>query len=165
MALPPLLRQRRTWIIAVPVLVFLVAVVGPFVYINVIQDDPPERLTLSEVTTTTTEPGATTTTGDTATTTGDGVDGTWSVTDGSTAGYRVGEVLFGQDAEATGRTSAVTGTLAIAGTTISEASFEVDMTSIASDQSRRDGQFHGRIMETSTFPTSTFALTEPITLD
>jgi polyisoprenoid-binding protein YceI len=36
------------------------------------------------------------------------------------------------------------------------------MTSIMSDESRRDGQFHGRIMSTSTFPTATFTLSQPI---
>ena len=39
------------------------------------------------------------------------------------------------------------------------------MTTIASDEERRDGQFHNRIMETATFPEATFTLTEPIELD
>jgi polyisoprenoid-binding protein YceI len=40
----------------------------------------------------------------------------------------------------------------------------VDMTSVTSDQSRRDGQFTGRIMETAEHPTGTFRLTAPIEL-
>uniref|UniRef100_UPI002AD4CF05 YceI family protein n=1 Tax=Frankia sp. Cr1 TaxID=3073931 RepID=UPI002AD4CF05 len=32
------------------------------------------------------------------------------------------------------------------------------------DQSQRDGQFRGRIMETSRYPTATFTLTKPIDL-
>jgi polyisoprenoid-binding protein YceI len=40
----------------------------------------------------------------------------------------------------------------------------VDMTTVASDESRRDGQFQGRIMSTSEFPTAEFHLTEPIEL-
>jgi polyisoprenoid-binding protein YceI len=159
--MPPvseLLRRRRTWLIAIPVVVLLVAVVGPFVYINLIRDDAPDRLTLADATTTTTTEGSTST----AT---DGIEGAWSVTtDGTQAGYRVKEVLFGQDAEAVGRTSDVTGTLVIAGTIITAVDVEVDMTTIESDESRRDGQFHGRIMSTGEFPTATYTLTEPIDL-
>ena len=42
--------------------------------------------------------------------------------------------------------------------------FTVDMTTVKSDQSQRDRQFQGRIMDTASFPTSTFALTQPIQL-
>jgi len=38
------------------------------------------------------------------------------------------------------------------------------MTTFESDESRRDGQFEGRIMNTSEFPTATFTLTDPIDL-
>ena len=38
------------------------------------------------------------------------------------------------------------------------------MTKVTSDSGQRDGQFRGRIMETSQFPTSTFELTQPIQL-
>ena len=84
--------------------------------------------------------------------------------DGSIVGYRVNEELFGQSAEAVGRSEGVTGSLTIDGTTVTEATFEVDMTTFESDQSRRDGQFEGRIMEVDEFPTATFVLTEPIEL-
>ena len=87
-----------------------------------------------------------------------------STGDGSVAGYRVGEVLFGQGTEAVGRTSDVTGSLTISGATIPEAAFEVDLTTVTSDQDRRDRQFQGRIMDTATFPTATFRLTQPIAL-
>jgi polyisoprenoid-binding protein YceI len=90
------------------------------------------------------------------------LDGTWKVASGSTAGYRVKETLFGQTATATGRTTAVTGEFALAGTTVSTASFSVDLTQVTSDRSQRDGQFQGRIMDTSQFPTATFVLTKPI---
>ncbi len=80
------------------------------------------------------------------------------------ARYRVEEVLFGQSAEAVGRTSDVTGTFTIAGTEVTAGSFNVDMTTVTSDQSRRDGQFRGRIMEASTYPTATFVLASPIEL-
>jgi polyisoprenoid-binding protein YceI len=38
----------------------------------------------------------------------------------------------------------------------------VDLTSVSSDRSQRDGQFHGRIMNTAKYPTATFTLTDPI---
>jgi polyisoprenoid-binding protein YceI len=158
------LRRPRTWLIAVPVAVFLVAVVGPFLYINVIEGDPPDRLDFEDVSTTTAAPGRPTSKSAPSSGSAAGVDGTWKVGAGSQVGYRVGEVLFGQDTEAVGRTSDVTGTVTIAGTTISAASFTTDMTTVRSDQSRRDGQFHNRIMETSQFPEATFRLTGPITL-
>jgi len=83
---------------------------------------------------------------------------------GSQAGYRVKEILFGQNHEAVGRTSAVTGDAAIQGTRVTAANMTVDLTEVSSDQSRRDTQFQHRIMDTSTFPTSTFKLTQPIDL-
>jgi polyisoprenoid-binding protein YceI len=87
------------------------------------------------------------------------------VSGSSEAGYRVAEVLFGQSTTAVGRTSDVTGEFVIDGTTIASASFEVDLTTVSSDESRRDGQFQNRIIDTSTYPTATFELTQPITLD
>ena len=36
------------------------------------------------------------------------------------------------------------------------------MTTFKSDESRRDGQFNGRIMSVAQFPTATFTLTAPI---
>jgi polyisoprenoid-binding protein YceI len=159
----PSFLHRFRWLIAAVVVVLLAVTVGPFVYINLIRDDAPERQTVDDVlgTTTTTADGAATTAGDGEAA---GVDGTWAVTDGSSVGYRVTEVLFGQDAEAVGTTSDVTGTIEIDGTTVTAGSFEADLTTVQSDQSNRDGQFRGRIMETSEFPTATFELTEPIDL-
>ena len=84
---------------------------------------------------------------------------------GSQAGYRVKEVLLGQDVEAVGRTSAVTGELAVSGTEITSGSFTVDLTQVTTDEDRRDDAFQGRIMETATYPTATFELTEPIILE
>lgn len=89
---------------------------------------------------------------------------TWVVTDASELGYRVKEVLFGVDTDAVGRTNQVTGSLTISGTEVTDAEFVVDVASIKSDESRRDGQFAGRIMSTDEFPTATFTLTEPIEL-
>ncbi len=149
------------WAIAAVVVVLLGVVGGPFIYINFIKDDPPDRFELeaaSDATTATVAsapPVSAPATGGT----------TWTVEPATSAvGYRVVEVLFGQDTEGVGRTSAVTGEMTLEGTQVTAASFEVDMTTVTSDEDRRDNQFRGRLMDTATFPTSTFVLTTPIEL-
>jgi polyisoprenoid-binding protein YceI len=91
-----------------------------------------------------------------------GTDGTWKVSTDSVVGYRVKETLAGVNTEAAGRSSGITGTMTIGGTTVSAVDLTVDMTTFKSDQSQRDGQFNGRIMEVSKYPTSTFKLTSPV---
>ena len=71
---------------------------------------------------------------------------------------------WGQSNTAYGRTSSVTGSLTVTGDTVTAGSFTADLTTVASDQSRRDQQFQGRIMNTSTYPTATFKLTQPTAL-
>jgi polyisoprenoid-binding protein YceI len=147
--------RTRTILIAVVAVVLLVTVVGPFVYINVIEDDPADPLSLDDLSTTTTEEGSSTTSSAT------GIEGTWTVADGSIVGYRIKEVLFGQDSEAVGRSEGVTGEATIEGTTVTAATFEVDMTTFDSGRSQRDGQFEGRIMEVDQLPTATIEHTQP----
>lgn len=152
-------RSWKFWLLA-GVLVIAVGVVGgPFVYIHFIEKKAPAPLALS-----TTSPSASATeTASTADLT-TGVSGTWTVTSGSAVGYRVQEVLFGQSNTAAGRTSSVTGSVAIDGKTVRTASFTVDMTTVTSDEQRRDNQFNGRIMDTASYPTATFKLSDPIVL-
>lgn len=92
----------------------------------------------------------------------DGVTGVWVATSESTLGYRVKEVLGGVDTEGVGRTSAVDGSITIDGTVVVEGGFSVEVGSIKSDSSRRDGQFTGRIMDAANFPTASFVITQPI---
>ena len=144
----------------------LLATAGTWGYINLIREDAPERLTLdgagaTDDATTTTTSGGTSDSTTTAAAAG-GVEGTWTVADGSQAGYRVNEILFGQRAEAVGRTEDVTGQFEITGSQVTSGSFTVDMTSVESDESRRDNQYRGRIMNVATYPTSTFELASPI---
>jgi polyisoprenoid-binding protein YceI len=95
--------------------------------------------------------------------------GTWNVTEGE-AGYRVRETFLRQqaDTDAVGRTSGVTGSLPIDGIpgvfVITAGSIVVDMTTLESDESRRDNQLRGRGIETDTFPTSTFEIRGPVAL-
>jgi polyisoprenoid-binding protein YceI len=95
-----------------------------------------------------------------------GADGVWVVdADGSFVGYRVVEELSGiGTAEAVGRTSQLVGGMTIEGSNATAVSLEVDMTTLESDRSQRDGQLETRGLETDSFPTATFVLTEPMDL-
>lgn len=172
--------MKRHWKKLVAVLAALVVLVigGSFIYAKVInkadaefdQNDVLDRLTGSTTTTNaastgtaadTTTPG-TTGTPDTTVAPLPGTDGTWTVAADSEVGYRVDESINGFDTTANGRTKAITGSLTISGSQVTEGSWTVDMTTFKSDESRRDGQFNGRIMDVDNFPTSTFVLTAPI---
>lgn len=91
-------------------------------------------------------------------------DGMWTVGDGSFAGYRVEEVLQGQDVTVTGRTEQVTGTVTVADGSLTAAEVEVDMASIATDEPPRDTYFRDRALQVGTYPTATFTLTAPVEL-
>jgi polyisoprenoid-binding protein YceI len=144
--------------VAAVVAVAVLVTAGTFVFIHFIEGDAPAKLTLEADSSTTTTAGSSTATVS--------LDGTWAASStGTQVGYRVKEVLFGQNATAVGRTSKVTGSLVIDGTTVSSTKVVADMTSVSSDKSQRDNQFQGRIMNTSQYPTATFELTKPIDLD
>jgi polyisoprenoid-binding protein YceI len=139
----------------------VVTVGGPFIYIHFIEGKAPAPLSIRNQPTATTVTGGSSSTGADASTS---VNGTWKITSGSQAGYRVTEVLFGQNNTAVGRTSSVTGTITIQGSNVTAGNFTVDMTTVKSDRSQRDNQFHGRIMDTASYPTATFTLSRPIQL-
>ncbi len=149
------MRRWKRWLVIGVAAAALLLVGGPFVYIHFIEGASPPPLTLAS-------PSASGTSSDPAPATA--TDGTWKVSTGSLVGYRVKEVLFGQSNVAVGRTGHVTGSITVSGTAVTGGSFTVDMATVTSDQSRRDEQFNGRIMETSTFPTATFRVTQPIEL-
>src|SRR5438094_2331504 len=122
-------RSWKFWLVS-SLLVLAVGVVGgPFVYIHFIAAKAPAPLTLTKATPSATATGS-------SPSTASGVNGTWSVTSGSQVGYRVNEILFGQSNVAAGRTSSVTGSVTIAGTTVSTGTFSVDITTVSSDQQR-----------------------------
>ncbi len=169
------MKQRWKWVLGAVVALVIAVPVGTYLYINVVEDDPPPPLTLDSgspattaVTTPPTTPATPTsvtgTTPTTASSAASALSGTWHPTAGSVLGYRVKEVLFGQSNEAVGRTSDVTGSMVIDGTAVAAVDLTVDLKTVKSDSGQRDGQFQGRIMNTSSFPTATFKLTEPLTL-
>ena len=93
----------------------MLGVGGNWLYINVIKEDAREALSFDDVTTTT-APSNGEPTDDTSTTEPESagnpsgaVDGAWTIRTGTQVGYRVKEILFGQDTEGVGPTIEVTG--------------------------------------------------------
>ncbi|POH66272.1 MULTISPECIES: YceI family protein [Cryobacterium] len=95
----------------------------------------------------------------------DDLSGTWSVAADSFAGYRVDEVLQGNDVTVTGRTTDVSGELTVDSLSLTAATITVDVASIATDEGARDAYFRDSAMEADDFPTATFTLTAPVTLE
>jgi polyisoprenoid-binding protein YceI len=161
--------MRRHWKKIVIALGVLVGVVlgGSFVYAKLInkadpvlsQSDVNSRL---DATTTTVAGAAPAATAPPAPSGGTTVDGSWTIATDSEVGYRVNESINGFKTTANGRTQSITGSITIAGSKATAGSWTVDMTTFHSDESRRDGQFNGRIMDVAKFTTSTFTLTSPI---
>lgn len=89
--------------------------------------------------------------------------GTWLVTDGSEAGYRVEEVLRGEDVTVVGRSPDVTGTVTVEDDSITAARVEVETTTIETGVGPRDS-FLRDTLETDTFPTAVFELGAPVAL-
>lgn len=169
--------MNRNALIAL-VLVAVAGVGGYLVYDNVLRGDDVAPLALPSATAPTatgsgasTAPSASATSG-AAATDGASVDGavagTWTVVEGSEAGYRVRERLASLPAEsdAVGRTTSVSGSITLVaagdGAQLTEGSIDVDTTAIASDESRRDSRMRTEGLQTDTFPTATFTITAPV---
>ncbi len=131
-----------------------------------LRDDSPAKVDLNNAASTvTTVPGGKVTS----------LDGTWKVdtssgsfdfssATGTFAGFRVAEKLSQiGSTTAVGRTGSVSGSLSIADSSVSDASFTVDLTTITTDRDRRNSQVQ-RALDTGEFPKATFTLTKPITL-
>jgi polyisoprenoid-binding protein YceI len=161
--------RRWAWWLAGAAAAVVVAVVGgTFVYIHFISGTAPAPLSLHAAASPAAASGSAAASAPAAAGGSPGaaapVAGTWGVRAGSAVGYRVQEVLFGQNNIAVGRTSAVTGSITIKGTSVTAGRFTAQMATIKSDESQRDAQFRGRIMNTAAYPTGTLALTHPIRL-
>jgi polyisoprenoid-binding protein YceI len=142
---------RRLMIVAA-VLVLLAG--GAFAVFVLRGSDAPPPPTLSREEPT---PAATTAPGDT----------TWEIAAGEETfvGYRVREEFASIGvADAVGRTGDVTGTAEVEGDRITAAALEADMTTLVSDESRRDDALRERGIETDRFPSAEFRLTEPVGL-
>ncbi|MGP9503365.1 YceI family protein [Specibacter sp. AOP5-B1-6] len=146
--------MRRKWIIIAGSLLLVVGAIwgGSAIYANVENSKSLDQLALST---------PTAGTGPSSTFDATSIAGKWHVADGSQAGYRVKEVLNGQNVTVVGRTDDVEGQATIDGSTLSAATATVTMAGVATDNGSRDSQFQG-ILKTQEFPTSTFVLTTPV---
>ncbi len=116
------------------------------------------------------------TTSDDAATAAVELDGTWAVdaetgeftledATGSFAGFRVDEELARIGAfTAVGRTGDVSGMLVIAEESVTSVEIEVKLTTLRTDDSRRDGAIQ-RALRTSQHPTAAFSLTEELSIE
>jgi polyisoprenoid-binding protein YceI len=158
-------RMGRTGkLVIVGVVVLVLALGGGYLLLASRTSDSPPPAAL--------DPAPSTTAGQaTGTTQADGAatpDGTWQVGDdgSSYVGYRVKEQLAFLDSpsEAVGRSTAVTGTMEVAGDTVEKVRIEADLTRLTSDESRRDNAIRQRGLESDRYPTATLELAEPIKL-
>lgn len=140
-------------IAAVVVVIGIVAAVfGPMIYRDVIAEPAAEAPAL-EIESTTPS------TGDASS-----LAGSWTVAAGSYAGYRVDEVLNGEDVTVVGRTDDVTGEVTIDGSELTAGTVTVDLRTVTTDSSRRDGYFTSRAIDPSANPEATFTVAEAVDL-
>ncbi|MGY1774476.1 YceI family protein [Geodermatophilus sp. SYSU D00804] len=143
-------RRRAWWIVGGPVAVLALGLgVGPLVY-AALEEDAAAAPTVQA------QPSDVELAADT--------DGTWTVAPGSSAGYRVDEVLNGADVTVAGTTDRVTGSVVVQGGDIASAEVTVDVASISTDSGRRDDYFRGNVMDVGAHPTATFAVRGPVDL-
>ena len=167
-------RRTRRPLVIIAILAALAVAAVAVAYLTFFNDDAPDRLALSDqaptpTIPTTPAPGA----GAAAPTIASGateIVGTWRAVAGSEAGYRVREKLAALPAQsdAVGRSPAVTGTVRVDRSgdalTATDANFEVDLTKLTSDESRRDNRIRTSGLQTDQFPKATFVSTRPIPL-
>ena len=132
------------------------------VYLLFFNNDSPDELSISTPSQTTV-PGA-------APVDASSLAGTWNVAPGSVAGYRVREKLASLPAQsdAVGRTEAVTGSVVVGGSganlTADKIDVKVDVSKLASNESRRDNRIKTDGLQTATFPNASFVSTGPVAL-
>ncbi|MEO6628767.1 MAG: YceI family protein [Aquihabitans sp.] len=150
--------SRLPLYVALGVVGVAVAVIA--VWFVFLKSDAPDKLAL--------EPSATTS-GEIVDATS--LDGTWKVTpgtgdDATVAGYRVKEefVAGARKEEAAGRTNEVTGSVTVRGGKVTAVEIKVDVSTLASDESRRDNRIRTDGLQTDQFPEATFVLTKPVDL-
>jgi len=143
-------RVRRTIVVGLVLVVVLIG--GAFAAFALRGGDAPPPPTLSDEAAATPAPaqeGA--------------VDYEVAADDDVFVGYRVREEFAGFGVkDAVGRTPDVTGTATVEGDAITEADLEADLTTLTSDDGRRDNALRDRGLESATFPDARFVLGEPV---
>lgn len=91
------------------------------------------------------------------------LDGTWRVTAGSVAGFRVRETVIGFSNDVTGRTGDVTGTAVVSGAEVSTATFRVGLAAISVHGRTRQPQLVKSLGVTA-HPVAAITLARPVPL-
>ena len=91
------------------------------------------------------------------------LDGTWQVTTGSLAGFRVRETIIGFSNDVTGRTSDVTGTAVLTGGQVASATFRISLDAITVNGKTRQPQLV-KSLDVTAHPVATVTLTGPVPL-
>jgi hypothetical protein len=157
--------SKRVAVFAIGGGLSLVVVALLLVYFVIFPTSSPKPFTLSSSTASSTASSTSPTTQSSS-----DLSGKWGVASGSQAGYRVREKLafLPAQSDAVGRTSQITGSATFSqssGTvTITAASFNVAVDTLKSDRSMRDEKIHEIGLESSRYPTATFALSTPLTV-
>jgi polyisoprenoid-binding protein YceI len=147
-------RQRGGIATVIVILVAVVAVGGFAAYWFLVRSDAAAKPTIKK----------------TATSAGGSVDGTWTLTaddaNGSFVQYRVHEQFAAGlvDNEATGKSTSVTGSMTVNGTTVSDIEVTANLAALKSDKEFRDNALKNRGLETDKFPTAKFVADGPVTL-
>ena len=136
------------------VAVVVVAVGGGIAYFALHNKDAPSKPSLSANATVPAAAGAM-------------LAGNWTVHNPeSFTGYRMREKLAALpvSSDAVGRTTVVTGTMQVAGTSVQTVVVQADLRELTSNDNRRDRRIHSIGLESDAFPFAKFTLTQPIAL-
>lgn len=146
------LRKRTKVIIGISAGVVVVAaaavIAGPVIYANTVNGQAAAAPSLSASSSGTLD--------------AKDADGTWTSKSSSYAGYRVHEVLQGNDVNVVGRTKDVKGTAVIDGGSLTQATVTVQVGKISTPEAARDEYFRSTALQTDEYPTATFELTKPV---
>ncbi len=91
------------------------------------------------------------------------LDGTWQVTTGSVAGFRIRETVIGFSNDVTGRTGQVTGTVTVAGGEVAGATFRVNLGAITVNGKTRQPQLV-QSLAVNAHPVSVITVTRAVPL-
>jgi polyisoprenoid-binding protein YceI len=150
--------MSKTFKVLLGMFVAVVVVVGAAGAYYALHDSAEDEASLAAIPTGSAAPGGASTR--------TSADGDWTVQpgEGVFVGYRIHEKLRGLDKEVTGRTAGVTGSMTIAGDTVTKAQFTADLTGLKTDEALRDNALKQLGPQTAKYPQATFELTGPLKL-
>jgi polyisoprenoid-binding protein YceI len=148
----------------------LAVVLGGFalIYFVIFPTSSPAPFRLNTVTASTRT--ASTTSAASSTAAAGGLAGSWTISTGSQAGYRVREKLafLPAQSDAVGRTSQISGSATItqsgSSVAINAAKFTVAVNTLKSDREMRDEKIKEIGLESDRYPNATFTLSRPVTV-